>query len=126
MHFSDAANTLMSVPESDNNVLTVCPGSNLSFTCSHENVGSQLTRWETPLITINCVAFHDGVSPDPDCSPFTITMTSDNSGSALTSTLEITVTEDLDGGTWFACRAGGFVRNDLVGNITIRLIGKRR
>ena len=111
---------LISVPETTDGVLTVCPGDSISITCTHDNVDDLLTRWILPGVSI-CFVTHDGQSP-PNCSPFTITMVSDGSGQTLKSTIWTTVTESLDG-TVVECRAGGFSTSSQVGNITIKIYG---
>ena len=64
--------------------------------------------------------------PDTDKSeslgPFIFTMISDGSGLTLTSTVEATVTESLNGNEAL-CRAGGLMGNDVEGRVTVRVVG---
>ena len=117
-----AVGTLTSVSETTDGVLTVCPGDSVSITCTHGNVVGQLTRWILPGVTSTCTVVHDG-SPPPNCSPFTITMITDSSGSTLSSTAQIAATESLNSAE-VVCLAGGLLTSPQVGNITIRVIGK--
>ena len=86
-------------------------------------LASQLTRWILPGVTSTCIVVHDG-SPPPNCSPFTITMISDNSGPTLSSTAQIAATESLNSAR-VECLAG-LLTSSQVGNITIRVIGKKK
>ena len=127
-HFSlgvGAVGTLTSVPETTDGVLTVCPRDFISITCTHGNIAGQLTRWILPGVNSSCTVVHDG-SPPPNCSPFTITIISDNSGPTLFSTAQIAATESLNiARARVECLAGGLLTSPLVGNITIRVIGKQ-
>ena len=118
----DAVGTLISVPETTDGVLTVCPGDSISITCTHSNATGQLTRWILPGVPSTCTVVHDGSLP-PNCSPFTITMISNSSGSTLSSTAQIVATESLNSAR-VECLAGGLLTSPQVGNITIRVIGK--
>ena len=115
--------TLTSVPETTDGVLTVCPGDSISITCTHDNVAGQLTQWILPGVTSACTMVHDG-SPPSNCSPFNITMISDNSGSTLSSTAQIAANESLDSAR-VECLAGGHLTSPQVGSITIRVFGKQ-
>ena len=70
------------------------------------------------------VASHE---PDTDKSeslgPFSFTMISDGSGPTLTSTVEATVTESLNG-TEVLCRDGGSSNSTIVGRVTVRVVGE--
>ena len=99
-----------------------CPGSSLSLTCTHDNVRSEQTRWEIlnyGEAPIPRVASHE---PDTDKSEslglFIFTMISDGSGLTLTSTVEATVTESLNG-TEVLCRDGGSSNSTTVGRVTV-------
>ena len=102
-------------------MLAVCPGESISITCTHEVTAGQLSFWTLPGVAA-CTVAHDGITPPPNCSPFTITMISDSSGPTLSSTAVATVTESMDGAT-VVCRAGGLASSPLVRNITIRING---
>ena len=127
-HFSSgvgAVGTLTSVPETTDGVLTVCPGDSISITCTHDNVAGQHTRWILPGVNSSCTVVHDG-SPPPNCSPFNITIITDNSGSTLSSTAQINSSESLNiARARVECFAGNLLTSPLVGNITIRVIGKQ-
>ena len=116
-----------SPPARENGDVIVCPGSLLSLTCTHDNVRAEQTRWEILNYggaPIPRVAFHE---PDTDKSeslgPFSFTMISDGSGPTLTSTVEATVTESLNG-TVVLCRDGGSSTSTTVGRVTVRIVGK--
>ena len=98
----------------------MCIGESLTFTCRHNNTAGQQSRWILPGVSTLCTVAHDG-SPAPNCSPFTITMISDSSGSTLTSTVQITATESLDN-TTIECLAGGLLSSPQVGNVTLHVI----
>ena len=116
-----------SPPARENGDVILCPGSLFSLTCTHDNVRAEQTRWEilnyglAPLIPR--VASHE---PDTDKSeslgPFNFTMISDGSGPTLTSTVEATVTESLNG-TVVLCRDGGSSNSTIVGRVTVRVVG---
>ncbi len=107
-----------------NGVLTACPGDTISITCIHNVTTSiGLTRWELPGGSL-CLILHDG-SPLPNCAPFTITMVSDNSGTTVSSTVEVTVTDRALDGEMVECRAGVSVINSpLVGSVNISVLSK--
>ena len=119
--FLGAIGFLTSVPEATEQVLTACPDSSISFTCSHNNTDGEQTEWKLPGAP-PCLVLHRRPEP-PACNPFIITMFSDLSGSSLTSTVQTNATESLDGSP-VACLAGGLQTSPQVGNITIRVIGK--
>ena len=104
-----------------------CPASLLSLTCAHNNVRAEQTRWEIlnyGEAPIPRVASHE---PDTDKSeslgPFSFTMISNGSGPTLTSTVEATVTESLNG-TVVLCRDGGSSNSTTVGRVTVRVVGE--
>ncbi len=121
--FADAVGNLMSTPESTNGVLKVCPGDRISITCIHNiTAGIGLTRWELPGVSL-CLVVYDG-SP-PNCAPFTITMVSDNSGTTVSSTVEMTVTDRALDGEMVECRAGlNAINSPLVGSVNISVLSK--
>ena len=121
--FLDAVGTLISVPETTDGVLTVCPGDSISIICTHGNVAGWLTRWILPGGNSSCTVVHDG-SPPLNCDPFNITMISDNSGPTLSSTAQTVATESLNSAR-VECLAGGLSTSPQVGNITIRVIGEQ-
>ena len=57
------------------------------------------------------------------CGPLTFTRISDNSGSYVTSTAQLTANKELDGAL-VLCRAGAYLLSPLVGSVTFHLIGK--
>ena len=116
-----------SPPARENGDVIGCPGSLLTLTCAHDNVRAEQTRWEIlnyREAPIPRVASHE---PDTDKSeslgPFSFTMISDGSGPTLTSTVEATVTESLNG-TEVLCRDGGLMGNDVEGRVTVRVVGE--
>ncbi len=112
----------MSTPESTNGVLTACPRDRISITCTHNVTGIGFTRWELPGVSL-CLVVHDGSTPQ--CDPFTITMISDNSGTTVNSTVEITVTDRALDGEMVECRAGLSATNSpLVGSVNISVLSK--
>ena len=115
---------MTSTPESTNGVLTACPGDRISITCIHNiTAGIGLTRWELPSVPL-CLVVHDG-SPLPNCAPFTITMVSDNLGTTVSSTVEITVTDRALDGEMVECRAGlSATDSPLVGSVNISVLSK--
>ncbi len=115
---------LTSTPESTNGVLTACPGDRISITCIHNITSIGLTRWELPGVMSLCLILHDGSAP-PQCAPFTITMVSDNSGTTVSSTVEITVTDRALDGEMVECRAGlSTINSPLVGSVNISVLSK--
>ena len=100
--------------------MTACPGDRISITCIHNITDSSLTRWELPGVAL-CLVAHDG-SGAPDCPPFTITMISDNSGTTVSSTVEITVTDRALDGEMVECRAD--LSGPLVESVNISVLGK--
>ena len=85
-------------------------------------IGPPLTRWILPNTT-QCIVAYDGAVPLENCSQFTISNVNDSSGQTLTSTVQFTATESLNG-TVVECLAGGFISSPQVGNVTIHLRGK--
>ena len=104
----------------------MCLGELISITCTHDNIAGELTRW----------AIHGGSYPpctkilthevhEDDClnGPPSFTHVSDKSGSTLTSTAEMSATNELDG-TVVECYAGGHSMDPQVGNVTLYIIGE--
>ena len=106
-----------------NGVLTACPGDRISITCTHNiTAGVSLTRWELPGVSL-CLVVHG--YDLPNCPPFTITIVSDNSGTTVSSTVEMTVTDRALDGEMVECRAGSSATNSpLVGSVNISVLGK--
>ncbi len=106
--------------------LQVCPGTTIGLRCSHDSAGD-LSRWRvTPPLPMDCntVLTHT-VSPNSEgvCGPFTISMISADSEPPRMSTLELVVTESLNGAV-VTCYAGGSTSDPIVGNFTIQIIGE--
>ena len=102
--FTTIANSLIGClftsPESlPNGSLTVCPGDPISVTCTHNSTAPSIsiTVWVLPGVQTACSVLHRSNPTPLNCSPFTITMVSDNSGPTVSSTAEIVATESLDG-----------------------------
>ncbi len=104
-------------------LLTVCLGELVSLTCTHDDVTGGLTRWQVSA-PMFCVALipHDAGLQEDNCGIFTITMISDNSGSTLSSTIQIPATETLSN-TVVTCLAGGSASSPQAGNTTLNVIG---
>ncbi len=124
----DAVGTLTSNPPATNGVLTQCPGVPLSFTCSHENVGSGATRWRiTGTTSQDCNELVNHVPPVIEgdaCGPFTIAMISNDTGSNVTSTLQLAaVIMGLDGAS-VECLDGASSSAESVGVINIQVVGE--
>ncbi len=83
-----------------------------------------LTRWQVSG-PMSCVALvpHDAGWQEDVCGPFTITMISNNSGSVLSSTIQIPATETLNS-TVVTCLAGGSGSSPQVGNTTLNVLSK--
>ncbi len=107
-------------------VLTVCPGDMVSLTCSHNNTGGELTRWqvsnESVMLCEELVRHSSGLSEN-FCDQFRISMISDVSGSTLNSTIVIPVIEALDG-IVIECFAGGLSSSPLFGDVKLNVISK--
>ena len=108
----------------EEDLLTVCPGELVSLTCTLDNVAGGLTRWQVSG-PMSCVALvpHDAGWQEDVCGPFTITMISDDSGSVLSSTIQIPATETLNS-TVVTCLAGGSGSSPQVGNTTLNVLSK--
>ncbi|XP_064402742.1 uncharacterized protein LOC135348446 isoform X2 [Halichondria panicea] len=103
-------------------VLTVCPGELVSLTCSHDNVNGEQSRWEiSGAMSCNGLVSHTTGFAEYTCGQFTITMVSNNTGPTVSSTIQIPVTEVLNG-TLIECLAGGLFSSPLVGNTTLNVI----
>ncbi len=103
--------------------MTACPGDLIFITCTHNiTAGAGFTRWELPDVPL-CLVLHDG-SAAPNCAPFTITMISDNSGTTVSSTVEMTVTDRALDGEMIECRAGASLTDLLVGSVNISVLSK--
>ena len=83
-----------------------------------------LTRWQVsgPMSCITLVP-HDAGLQEDNCGIFTITMISDNSGSTLSSTIQIPATETLSN-TVVTCLAGGSASSPQAGNTTLNVLSK--
>ena len=105
-------------------MLTVCPGELVSLTCSHDNVNGELSRWEiSGAMSCNGLVSHNTGFAEYTCGQFTITMVSNNTGPTVSSTIQIPVTEVLNG-TLIKCFAGGLFSSPQVGNTTLNVIGE--
>ncbi len=103
--------------------LQVCPGTTVSLTCSHDNTGDQ-TRWEIGApIGCSATATHSANSGIATCGTFTINMVSAMNLPTRMSTLELAVTESLNGAV-VTCYAGGSTSDPQAGNLTIQIIGE--
>ncbi len=106
--------------------LQVCPGTTVSLTCSHDSV-DDVTRWViTPPLTTDCntVITHIAMGdPELVCGPFAFSMVSLRSEPTRRSTLEIAVTESLNGAV-VTCYAGASTSDPQAGNVTIQIIGE--
>ncbi len=106
--------------------LQVCPGTTVGLRCSHDGV-VDLSRWRvTPPLPMDCnTAITHTASPNSEavCGPFTVSMISANSERLRMSTLELIVTESLNG-VVVTCYAGGAISDPVVGNFTIQIIGE--
>ena len=102
----------------------MCPGELVSLTCTHNNVAGGLTRWQVngPMSCVRIVPHDAGLQEDV-CGPFTVTMISDNSGSTLSSTIQIPATETLNT-TVVTCLAGGSASSPQASNTTLNVISK--
>ena len=104
----------------------MCPGSSISLTCTHKNVEAEQTRWETvkgARIISRSVALHgEDINNSQQFEPFGFTMISDCSGLTLTSIVQATANEALNG-TMVLCRAGGLSADTEVGSVTVRVVG---
>ena len=102
----------------------MCPGELVSLTCTHDNLAGGQTRWQVSG-PMSCVALvsYDARWQEDVCGIFTITMISDNSGSTLSSTIQIPATKTLDT-TVVTCLAGGSASSPQAGNTTLNVISK--
>ena len=104
----------------------MCPGEQISLTCTHDNVAGEQTRWQmiqNGNSTCTRVVSHTATQREELCGDsFTIFMISDNSGPTLNTTLQTTATESLEG-TIVVCYAGGLSTSPQAWNVTIHVIG---
>ena len=105
-------------------ILQVCPDTTVSLTCSHDSTGD-LTRWRvTPRLPMDCdTAITHTASPNSkgSCGPFIVSMISARNEPTMMSTIELVVTESLNGSV-VTCFAGGSSTSDpQVGNLTIQI-----
>ena len=110
----------------DDESLQVCPGTTVSLTCCHEGV--DLTRWRvTPPLPMDCnTAITHTNTPNSAgvCGPFTVSMISLHNEQPRMSTLELVVTESLNGSV-VTCFAGGSTSDPQVGNFTVQITSKQ-
>ncbi len=116
--------TLLSSITDEEAALTVCPGKLVSLTCSHDNVAGEQTRWIISGAK-SCISLvsHTAGFTENTCGTFNIIMISDNTGPTVSSTIQIPVTEALNG-TLIECFAGGLASSPLVGNTSLNVIGE--
>ncbi|XP_064397626.1 uncharacterized protein LOC135344348 isoform X2 [Halichondria panicea] len=103
--------------------LQVCPNTIVSLTCSHDGV--DLTRWRvTPPLPMDCdTVITRTASPNSEglCGSFTISMISSRTEQTRRSTIELLITESLDGAV-VTCFAGASSTPNLqVRNLTIQI-----
>ena len=89
---------------------------------SYNFTAGRVTRWELPGVS-QCLIVHDG-SAGPNCAPFTLAMISDDSGTTVSSTVEITVTDRALDGEIIECRAGVSATDLLVRSVNISVLSK--
>ncbi len=106
--------------------LQVCPGTTVSLTCSHDSL-VDLTRWViTPPLPMDCntaITHTYNANTEAMCGPFTVSMVGIRSEPTRRSTLELAVTESLNGAV-VSCYAGGSTSDPQAGNFTIQIIGE--
>ena len=122
---SVAIGSFQSTPSpQDNGLLQVCDGETISLSCSHENTASGISRWvfSPPL---DCSFIVDHASPDLSrgCGPFQLETATMNNGtlmSTVAATADTTIT-----GTVVECRDSGGISFNVIGNISICVLGKQ-
>ncbi len=115
---------LSSITDEEAVPLTVCPGELVSLTCSHDNIDGELTQWTiSGAMSCNGLVSHTTGFTGYRCGEFIINMVSNNTGPTVSSTIQIPVTEALDG-ILIECFAGGHSSSPQVGNTTLNVIGE--
>ena len=119
-------NVLESIPPTENGVLTVYAGQQISLTCSHDNVAVASTRWIASS-PVNCATdvSHLGSNPStpPPCGPFMFQGITplEPVASLLNSTIVAVATANMTG-TNIECRGGNAFSSLSIGNISLSVI----
>ena len=120
-------NVLESIPPTENGVLTVYAGQQISLTCSHDNVAVASTRWIASS-PVNCAIDISHIGPNPPipspCGPFMFQGITplEPVPPLLNSTAVATTTANMNA-TNVECRSGNVVTSFLsVGNISLSVI----
>ncbi len=116
--------TLLSSIADEGAMLTVCPGELVSLTCSHDNIDGELTQWTiSGAMSCSGLVSHTTGFTGYRCGEFIINMVSNNTGPTVSSTIQIPVTEAVNG-TLIECFAGGLSSSPQVGNTTLNVMGE--
>ena len=120
-----SVNVLESVPPStEDGVLTVYTGQQISLTCSHNNTVTATTRWiASPPVDCVTDISHTSSTPPPPCGPFMFQAITplESAFSSLNSTAVAIATDNMNG-TNIECRGGNVVISFSVGNILLSVI----
>ena len=117
------SSSLESNPPQVNGVLIAYDGDQISLTCSHNNLGTGVTKWSftSPVDCIEAID-HNPPITTRSCGPFTFERITELSGSVLNSTAVATASASMNGAV-VECRDSAGVSFNLIGNITLCIIG---
>ena len=106
--------------------LVACVGDHISISCSHNNLNTGATRWTftSPLMINDCGETIDHNPPisSESCGSFMFTDVSALPLLPLNSTTRATASVAING-TTVECRDGGGILYEVIGNITLCIIG---
>lgn len=118
---------LVSTPRSINEVITVCSGSQITLTCSHNNTDTGVTRWVFTNISgceSNTISHDLSITSTLACGPFTFSGITELQSETVTlnSTATANASSMLNGGVVQCLDSAGTTSNT-IGYSSIFVIG---
>ena len=122
MHAASVVATCPSFTSSVEEGRVVCPGKELTYTCTFANGGGevQITSWNISQCSSIINTVHDATNYGKveTCGPFSVQVNNASDGDCYTSTLTVTASPELNG-TLIQCFGG-----EISGRFTILVFGK--
>lgn len=115
--------SLESIPAHVDGVLTAYHGDQISLMCSHNRPATAVTKWLfTPPVDCTKAIDHHSPTTTSSCGPFMFVRISELSCCHLNSTAMATATSSMTG-TTIECRDSAGISFNVVGQITLCIIG---
>lgn len=115
---------LETTPAHIDGVLTAYNGDPISLICSHNNPATAVTKWlfTSPIDCAKAIDHNPPITISAACGPFTFVDITEISCCQLNSTAVATATTSMTG-TAVECRDSAGISSNIVGRITLCIIG---